>query len=284
MIRTFKKLSLLLTLLLGFALSVSADPDAYTGVVTIDNVIAEPGDKVSVEIRLKSNNASISAMSIPIKFPSVHLNLDSVSYTNSLAGVDFSKDIMRDNSLKIAKLFLYPSLNVTRVPTITAETGLIATLHFSVGPIAPPSVIPVDSLNLSLQIGNITVPTRVEFSDNAGLITYLPGFERGSVTIQIATGIDDGNGLIPLEFALAQNYPNPFNPTTQIAYSLPKAGQVKLEVFNILGQSVATLVDKRQEAGAHTVNFDALEQPSGVYFYRLATESDVKTKKMLLMK
>jgi len=93
---------------------------------------------------------------------------------------------------------------------------------------------------------------------------------------------------VPKVVALNQNYPNPFNPTTKIEYSLEKATQVSLKIYNLLGIEVATLVNGRQEAGSYTVPFNAntgtLSLSSGVYFYRLETGSFVSTKKLILMK
>jgi hypothetical protein len=95
-------------------------------------------------------------------------------------------------------------------------------------------------------------------------------------------------GIAPQEFALLQNYPNPFNPSTRIQYSLEKAAQVSLKVYNMLGLEVATLVNGRQEAGSYTVPFvinaGTLSLSSGVYFYRLEAGSFVSTKKLVLMK
>lgn len=88
----------------------------------------------------------------------------------------------------------------------------------------------------------------------------------------------------PAEFALEQNYPNPFNPTTTIRYQLPVGGNVKLEVFDVLGKKVATLVDARQEAGIYNYALNASNLSSGMYFYRLQAGSFVQTKKMTLVK
>jgi hypothetical protein len=88
----------------------------------------------------------------------------------------------------------------------------------------------------------------------------------------------------PREFALSQNYPNPFNPTTNINYALPAVMDVKLEVFNLLGQKVATLVNARQQAGNYTVPFNAANFASGVYFYKIQAGNNLATKKMMLVK
>ncbi len=91
-------------------------------------------------------------------------------------------------------------------------------------------------------------------------------------------------GTAPYAFALDQNYPNPFNPTTQISFTLSKAMNAKLTVYSILGQKVATLVNDRMEAGPHTVQFNAKNLASGVYFYKLEAGNYVTAKKMMLLK
>jgi hypothetical protein len=90
--------------------------------------------------------------------------------------------------------------------------------------------------------------------------------------------------LLPDEFGLNQNYPNPFNPSTEISFSLPQATHVTIEIFNVMGQRMSTLIDQNKEAGTHTVNWDGSNVASGVYFYRLTTPEFMMTKKMLLMK
>ncbi|MCH8567936.1 MAG: family 16 glycosylhydrolase [Balneolales bacterium] len=98
------------------------------------------------------------------------------------------------------------------------------------------------------------------------------------------TSIGDEPSETPNRIELKQNYPNPFNPTTQIEYTLPDAAPVVLEVFNMMGQRIATLVDGTQSAGSHTVSFDASNLSSGIYLYRLTSGSQVLTQKMTLVK
>jgi hypothetical protein len=86
------------------------------------------------------------------------------------------------------------------------------------------------------------------------------------------------------EYALDQNYPNPFNPSTAIQFSLEKSGKTVLEIYNTLGQKVATLVNGELSAGAHRYQWNASGLASGVYFYRLQSNEFVATKKMILVK
>jgi len=104
------------------------------------------------------------------------------------------------------------------------------------------------------------------------------------------TSIDgDLSGNFPKVYYLSQNYPNPFNANTQITFALPKSGRTKLEVFNVLGQKISTLVDEFLTAGTKTVNWDGRDEkgipvPSGVYFYQLQAAEFRETKKMLVLK
>lgn len=100
----------------------------------------------------------------------------------------------------------------------------------------------------------------------------------------LLVNVDNNTGNIPATFTLMQNYPNPFNPSTTIRYGLPERSSVKIEVFNTIGQRVATLVDTELEAGFHDVTFDASSLTSGVYIYRIQAGSYVESKKLMLIK
>ena len=89
---------------------------------------------------------------------------------------------------------------------------------------------------------------------------------------------------IPDEYGLGNNYPNPFNPETRIEYSLPEESQVELKIYDIQGRHVRTLVNEHQDASKYTVNFNAKDLSSGIYFYRIRAGSFTKVKRMLLIK
>jgi hypothetical protein len=96
--------------------------------------------------------------------------------------------------------------------------------------------------------------------------------------------VEDTPTNVPLAYNLGQNYPNPFNPTTKIKYSLRVSGQVKIELFNTIGQKVRTLVDEVKPAGVHTLDVNVSNLPTGIYFYRIHAGDFKQTRKMLLMK
>ncbi len=98
-------------------------------------------------------------------------------------------------------------------------------------------------------------------------------------------GVDDKDEMgLATKFSLSQNYPNPFNPVTTINYTLGTAGSVDIKIFNLLGVEVAHLVNKYQPAGVYSIQWNAKNIPSGVYFYRLKGDNFTSTRKMVLMK
>ncbi|MDH3269137.1 MAG: T9SS type A sorting domain-containing protein, partial [Ignavibacteria bacterium] len=134
--------------------------------------------------------------------------------------------------------------------------------------------------------GNSNSPKDYSFTDDnltQGKYSYrlkqidTDGSFNYSKTIEVEFGSAD-------KFELSQNYPNPFNPVTTIRFSIPHSSNVKLTVFNILGEQVAELVNGFREAGVHKINFDASEFNSGLYLYKLESNGLIQTRKMLLVK
>ena len=111
-----------------------------------------------------------------------------------------------------------------------------------------------------------------------------PAYQNLAEIISTSVRIIANEKVIPTDFAMLQNYPNPFNPTTMIQFNLPQTMAVKLTVFNLMGQEVATLVNSMRVAGVHQVQWDASNLPSGMYIYRLEAGSTMLNKKMMLLK
>jgi hypothetical protein len=101
---------------------------------------------------------------------------------------------------------------------------------------------------------------------------------------ELVTGVSNEPNNAPQNFSLSQNYPNPFNPNTVITYSIPAASNVKLIVYNALGQTVKILENGFKHAGKYSINLNAEKLSSGVYFYSLEAGQFSQTKKMILIK
>ncbi len=118
---------------------------------------------------------------------------------------------------------------------------------------------------------------RLKQIDLDGTIHFTDG-----VQVDVLTGVAEKP--LPKEFALDQNYPNPFNPSTRIEYAVPAASHVRLDVYNVIGQLVATLVDEVRPAGYYAASFNASSFSSGLYFYRMTAGKASFLKKMMLVK
>jgi hypothetical protein len=182
----------------------------------------------------------------------------------------------------------------------TAKRTLIM-LGFSSVQLLPPGSGPVAMLHFTCQSSGSTATVTMDtaaagfgeyYFQLGTLFNYVktyPRFRSGTIHVDVSTDADQDALQLPTQFALEQNYPNPFNPTTTISFALPERTHAVLEVYNILGQKVRTLVDQTLPAGIHTVVFDALDAhggnvASGIYFYRLKTAGWSRSMKMMLMK
>lgn len=137
------------------------------------------------------------------------------------------------------------------------------------------------------------------FNNLSGTISSISEMPRSSKTF---TALSNSNGLyvisenppyiglnntgteIPQEFSLSQNYPNPFNPATKIRFELPKSSRVKLSVYDITGKEIEILVSEKLGAGGYEYDWNGINLPSGVYFYKLTADNFVQTRKMVLVK
>jgi len=272
------------------AVSVSASPIVYSGIVKVDTVEAEPGDYITVNVNLLNNDIDISGLTIPLKYHSSHLSVDTVLFEGTLKPENTGGVYYVDEENRILKISYLPSIQSgsSVIPSFSDSDGLLATIRFLIDTDITNSFIPIDSMNIDSVITICDPPVhywqRLEFSDATGQYYYLPDYIPGGIIVSGSTGVEDIASGLPSEFSLSQNYPNPFNPSTVIEFALPKAGHVELTIFNVLGQTVTTLLDRQMAAGNHQIEFDASNMPSGIYFYRLNHSEGSTTKKMILVK
>jgi hypothetical protein len=102
--------------------------------------------------------------------------------------------------------------------------------------------------------------------------------------LDVLTGVVNNESGLPSDYVLAQNYPNPFNPSTEIGYSIPEAGNVKLIIYDVQGRVIRELVNEFKTPGSYKIIFDASAMASGVYLYELGSGKFSQTKKMVLLK
>ncbi len=108
------------------------------------------------------------------------------------------------------------------------------------------------------------------------------GISDIGILSSLTTGIEEIKAT-PVEYALNQNYPNPYNPSTEISFSLAQSSFVNMEIYNSLGQKVATLLNKRINPGQHKVKFNASNLSNGIYYYKLTAGQFQSVKKMILL-
>ncbi len=135
------------------------------------------------------------------------------------------------------------------------------------------------------QTGTV-VHNHVDGSSGCTLTATSTASTRPNICLVLNTGVgvNPAGSTVPQVYSLSQNYPNPFNPTTKINFALPKQGLVTLKIYDILGREVRTLVNEIKTAGNYTVDFNASEYSSGVYFYKLESSGFSDIKKMMLVK
>jgi hypothetical protein len=195
-----------------------------------------------------------------------------------------------NNNNLYASSYLNPAKDTLVIVAINDTNVVLSNVTFK----CPASTVPVVQYVTcdvpdynTAQLANIPAPVSGSFSVDMqamSIKTFVISFNR-------QTGISDEPTSQPVIYSLSQNYPNPFNPSTAISYRLSAVSLVTLDVFDVLGRKVATLVEAMQTPGAHLVKWDGSALSSGVYLYRLSVrnaskDSDcfVEWKKMVLIR
>jgi len=219
-------------------------------------------------------NADIERLLLPIGYDSTLVTIDSIVLTTSLpTGMTFGYDI--DSVDQAARLWLF---NDDPDSSLAAGYHPLAEIYYTTG-----SSLGTNPLNA------IAYDTNLVHVVRAGGQRRTPAVIAGQITVDDQTPVgDDLPGGLPQKLVLDPNYPNPFNATTTIEFSLPAAAPVTLEVFKILGQRVAILVDELRPVGRYIEVWDGRvgdgEPSTGIYFYRLRAGEQEQIRKMLLLK
>lgn len=198
---------------------------------------------------------------VPQEFNSVALG--------SNGSITWNMDVAESGTYRLN--VFYQNIGTPQTAQVSVGGTNVTSLDFEVDPDSAGAVAMSGDMELTQGTASITLTGGSANIDYVQLLTV------------IVSGLEDDTKL-PEGYSLSQNYPNPFNPTTKINFSLGKASNVKLIVYNILGQKVATLVNGFMPSGAHQIHFDAKLLSSGVYFYGLETADFTYYKKMMLLK
>jgi hypothetical protein len=205
-------------------------------------------------------------------------NMQSLWYTNnggtSWTDVEGNLSGVNGPSIRWAEIFY---INNTMQIMLSTSTGMYFT-----------SVLNGSSTVWTQQavssIGNVVcVQTDFRPADNT-LVVATHGRGSFQTVITEPISVQQISTEVPSTYSLNQNYPNPFNPSTVINFTLPKAGQVSLKVYDVTGREVQTIVNKSLQAGKYETRFDGAALNSGVYFYKLVTDGFTQTKRMILIK
>ncbi len=256
-------------------ISVQEPPPTFDS-VWVDTVSSPNGRSVALNINAY-NGEPVSKIDLALIYSSYSLVYDSIIYNGTRSVTSSSRSVSPDSTHRQ----LLVTLNFSTTP-LPPGSGPLATLIFDIPAGAAEEKVIIDSASYL----GIT-PTQFTTSDG---LTFTPYFRSGFVNIKAGTAAEEKNLVVlPQKYSLGQNYPNPFNPSTIIKFDLPRTSEVTLEVFNILGRKVRTLIDRRMSAGSYNVTFDGKGEDkkqlsTGVYFYRLRAEGYEQSRSMMLLK
>ncbi|OGC79698.1 MAG: hypothetical protein A2W07_01205 [candidate division Zixibacteria bacterium RBG_16_43_9] len=277
---------LVLFCLTSFNFALAQDPGTPDTCIVQSLQSVPASSQVTLDVYVW-NDQECGAITIPLVFPDTVSTLDVVCDSISFVGMraagaslksdmSFCPECIENNKNRLQLFAVWFGTG------LTAGSGPVARLYFSTGPSWNTALkVPVDTTQWPTSGGG---STGIAFTDVGGTAAWTPIFYRGALDVK-----DVNTPTKPTVFSLAQNYPNPFNPKTMIRFALPKDSWVKLEVYNILGQKVKTLVDEKLAAGVKEVEWDGrdgkgLEVASGIYFYRIKADDFSDVKKMVMLK
>ncbi len=241
----------------------------FKGKNSADVSEVDPDDNIVFEASLPDTMYSYRAFKFPWKTDLFTLSSYNIGFGNVSVGQSASLTVMIKNNSQ-------DSLLITRFYNQNASFGPDKNVPFVINP--------GEEVPLTIKYTPDT-SSLGDISDRLYIFSEKPG-ERVAQVVQLSgntiVSVDDENK--PVVFNLAQNYPNPFNPSTTIEYSIPKASNVTIAVFNILGEKVADLVNEEKSSGNYKVQFNGNGLASGIYIYKLTAGNFTQIKKLTLLK
>ncbi|MFH2037252.1 MAG: T9SS type A sorting domain-containing protein, partial [Candidatus Zixiibacteriota bacterium] len=256
------------------------DTPPHLDSIWVADVIGMPGETIELNI-YGYNESPLDTLQLALGFNSDNISFVDAVFSGTRGDMAQTKTFNANNSLR---QFLI-TLVYSQTSPLSPGTGILAKVRFTIDPAASPETIIIDSISyLNSQ------PLRLSVTAAEGDLSFTPFFTAGSIIIDQTTAVGDDNyDYLPVDYDLKQNHPNPFNPSTTIIFDMPKAGNVTIQIFNILGQNVRTLTNRFYLAGTHEITFNGKNErnenlASGVYFYRLDAEGFNQTRKMTLIK
>jgi len=248
--------------------------------VWVDSAHVVAGESFGVAVNA-SNQQPLYNIRLPLEYASDNVVFDSMTLAGTRSTGAILSNVYADN---VAKKMLV-SLGFRVDALLPPGSGSIAMLYFTCLESGSTTSVSVDTTTGILSNYYVQLGPLFDF-----VRTY-PRYLPGIITIEPSTAVvdDDFQAGLPADYCIEQNAPNPFNPTTSISFALPERAQVVLEVYNILGERVRTLVNQSLPAGYHSVTFDgasdnAEKLASGIYLYVMRAGAFAQSRKMLLMK
>ena len=269
----------------SFAVSNAQDPDLPDSIIILDIAIDSAQTSAIMPVYAVTDDA-VAFFNIPLNVNAAGggFAIENVSaVSDQIAQWDelFSDYFVDDDFLRLFGIW-DTGLEDNPVLNTDYQRVHILDLIISIEPGAPDQYVTIENT-----VDPIGGPILLGLDD--GTTEFTPAFKSGLITFGNPTGIDDDETTKPVAFGLKQNYPNPFNPETTIDFSLDKPAEIRLEVFNLLGQRVDQLAAGFYQTGTYSVIWsargsDGSELPSGIYFYTLSSGSNFESGKMILLR
>jgi hypothetical protein len=274
----------LVTLALSVPAAVHAEDSLWVTSIALSNV----DTTFSVTVWMDNNTTDAQSLTVPLRFDGGNANLlCDVSVNDGFGNLGITQNTLGSNGAWTIRSSLvdngagtiligYVSFGLA----LGASNDELVDVHFALTAGGSNAVHTVDTITLP--------PSNTLTITDPSAVDVAPKWIPGTITIG-GVGVNDG-GITPLRYGLDQNYPNPFNAQTKISFSLAKPGKVQLVVFNMLGQTVNTLIDREMPADQHSIVWDGTNAQgsivaSGTYFYRLKIgDAFEETRQMTLLK